>query len=169
MKFFDLFSKTKTKVEAVEVEVVNDVKKLIVEVEVDFKKEFDVARQAALTANTEIERIKADLQIALAKSRNLHQVAIDSAKAAQAAAEADIAKFKQAVEFHQSDLDSHLNQIMQAIKPDETGVVNNITESAAEVVPAPQPVAAPVAEPVVETVPELTMAQQFAAAQTNNQ
>ena len=54
--------------------------------------------------NKRVNKIKADLQDALAKAAKVHQEAIDAANAAKAAAEAEVERFKALAEAHSKDL-----------------------------------------------------------------
>jgi hypothetical protein len=76
---------------------------------------FEQAREAALAANDEVNRLKADLQIALTAARDLHQTAVDAAQAAQAAAEADVARFKAMVVAHTADAATQASQIIAPV------------------------------------------------------
>ena len=73
---------------------------------------FDKTRQAALSANDEVNKLKADLQTALAKAANLHQAAVDAANAARAAAEADVARYAALAAAHAADLATQQSQIV---------------------------------------------------------
>ena len=79
----------------------------------DIKKSFDSARAEALAANGIVAKLKADLQAALVRSRDLHQIAVDAATAAQAAAEADAARFKSLAAAHAVDLATQASQIVE--------------------------------------------------------
>ena len=59
-----------------------------------------------------VNALKADLQTALVKARDLHQAAMNAASAAQAAAEADVAKFKAMVAAHAADMNTQASQIV---------------------------------------------------------
>ena len=145
----NLFSKAKS----VEENVVTSVENAGTAVASEFKKVeqfilgeektvFDKTREAALTANADVNKLKADLQVALTKAAELHQAAVDAANAARIAAEADVEKFKTLAAAHAADLATQSSQI---IAP----VVAEIKEEVA-----------PVIEP--------SMAQQFAVAQADS-
>jgi hypothetical protein len=130
--------------------VVGELKKVEQFVLGEEKNVFDKTREAALTANADVAKLKAALQDALVKSRDLHQAAIDAAAAAQAAAEADVARFKALAIAHAADLATQASQIV-------------------ETPTAPVVEVSPVEDPAVTTpVVEPSMAQQFAAAQANS-
>lgn len=77
----------------------------------DINGAFDKSRKAALAANAEVNQLKADLQTALTKARDLHQLAVQAAADAQAAAEADVARYKAAVAAHTADMNTQASQI----------------------------------------------------------
>jgi hypothetical protein len=77
----------------------------------DVKTIFEQAKAAALVGNATVNKLKADLQDALARSRDLHQQAIDAANTAIKSAEEDLIKFKSAVVAHTSDLKAQASQI----------------------------------------------------------
>jgi cell division septum initiation protein DivIVA len=79
----------------------------------DVKGAFEQSRQAALDANVEVNTLKAQLQDALVRARDLHQAAVDAANAAVAAAEADVVRFKAAAAAHAADLATQASQIIQ--------------------------------------------------------
>mgnify|MGYP003341645249 FL=1 len=101
-----------SKAKSVETAVVNEVKKVEGFVLGEVNTAFDKTRQAALSANDEVNKLKADLQTALAKAANLHQVAVDAANAARAAAEADVARYAALAAAHAADLVTQQSQIV---------------------------------------------------------
>ena len=107
-KLMGIFGKAKT----VETAVVNEVKKVEGFVLGEVNTAFDKTRQAALSANDEVNKLKADLQTALAKAANLHQAAVDAANAARAAAEADVARYAALAAAHAADLATQQSQIV---------------------------------------------------------
>ena len=131
-----------SKAKSVETAVVNEVKKVEGFVLGEVNTAFDKTRQAALAANDEVNKLKADLQTALAKAANLHQAAVDAANAARAAAEADVAKFAAAASAHSADL-----------------ATQSSTQTITPAAPAPAPVAdAPAAD--ASTPASITPTQQ---------
>lgn len=78
---------------------------------------FRKAKQEALDANAEVTQLKSDLQVALSKAANLHQAAIDAAKAAQAKAEQDVADLKAAIIAHTNDMNTQSSQIINKPAP----------------------------------------------------
>jgi len=122
--------------------VVTEFKKIETAIAGEEKNLFDKTREAALAANADVNKLKADLQDALTKAANLHQAAVDAANAARAAAEADVERFKALAAAHAADLATQSSQIVA-------------------------PVVAEVKEEVASVV-EPTMAQQFAAAQSDS-
>lgn len=125
------------KAKSVETAVVAEVKKVEKFVVGESKNLFDQAHEDAVAANVEVNRIKASLQDALNRATALHQAAVDAAQAAQAAAEADVARFKALADAHAKDLATQASQII-----------------------APPPAPAPVVEepvPVVEVPAETTV------------
>ena len=101
-----------SKAKSVETAVVNEVKKVEGFVLGEVNTAFDKTRQAALAANDEVNKLKADLQTALAKAANLHQAAVDAANAARAAAEADVARYAALAAAHAADLATQQSQIV---------------------------------------------------------
>jgi hypothetical protein len=99
MGFFS--TKVEPMIEKVETAFFNDVHSV-----------FGMAKTAALDANAEVLKLKADLQAALAKAKDLHQEAINAAQAVQAKAEQDIADMKSAISAHTADLNTHASQII---------------------------------------------------------
>ena len=83
----------------------------------DAKALFEKAKTDALEGNAVVSKLKADLQEALTKSRDLHQQAIDAATTAIKAAEADLARFKAAVAAHTSVLKVQSSQIVAPPAP----------------------------------------------------
>jgi len=106
-----------SKVETAAKEIENEVKTLISSADADVKNLFDRARADALAANAEVNRLKAELQTALAKAASLHQAAVNAAAAAQAAAEADVVKFKAAIAAHTADMNTQASQITPSAAP----------------------------------------------------
>ena len=135
--------KAKTTVQEVETVAVAEIKKIVHTAEQDVKTTFTRAREAALAANNEVNRLKAELQTALSRSRDLHQAAVTAAVAAQQAAEAEIVKFKQAIAAHTADMNTQGSQVVASPSQPEDDTIPTLTTLA----------------------PVLTMAQQFAAAQ----
>jgi len=111
--------------ETVEHEIVTDVEDVIVPViqsvdrfiEPEVKRIFDAMHSAAMAANTEVNDLKNKLADALAKARDLHKTAADAAVAAQAAAEAEVAKYKSAVSAHFADMNTQGGQIIVQAPP----------------------------------------------------
>jgi hypothetical protein len=97
----NLFNKAETEAKTVETFILGEV-----------KTNFDQARTDALAANETVNKLKADLQLALIAARDLHQTAVDAAAAAQAAAEADVARFKAMVAAHTADMNTQAAQIV---------------------------------------------------------
>jgi len=95
----------------------SEIQKLETSLVADIKGTFDKARADALSANDEVNRLKADLQVALTKARDLHQIAVDSANAARAAAEADVERFKALAAAHAADLATQSSQIVTPADP----------------------------------------------------
>lgn len=126
----NLFGKAK----AVETVIVNDIKKVEQFVVGEAKTAFDKTRADALAANVEVDRLKDALQSALTRATQLHQAAIDAASAAQAAAEADVARFKALAAAHAADLATQAGQI---IAPAPAPVVEVPAETTIDA-PAPQ-------------------------------
>jgi len=102
-----LFGKAKS----VETAVVAEVKKVEKFVIGEAKSVFEKAHDDAVAANKEVNAIKESLQDALARAAELHQIAVDAASAAQAAAEADVARFKALADAHAKDLVTQSSQI----------------------------------------------------------
>lgn len=102
------FGKAKT----VENAVIAEVKKVEKFVVGEAKNTFDQAHEDAVAANIEVNRIKTSLQDALTRATELHQVAVDAASAAQAVAEADVARFKALAAAHVADLTTQASQII---------------------------------------------------------
>jgi hypothetical protein len=88
--------------------------------EADVHAVFAKAKQAALDANAEVNRLKAELQDALTKARDLHQVAADAAADAAAKAKADAIAFEAAVTAHTADANTQASQITVAQAPVST-------------------------------------------------
>jgi multidrug resistance efflux pump len=110
-KLMCMFGKAKQEVVAVEAEVKAEV--------VSTEKEiFEQAHAAALTANAEVNKIKEELQQALAKAATLHQKAIDAAAAAKSIAESEVERFKILVDAHSRDLATQTS--VQTIAPAES-------------------------------------------------
>jgi chromosome segregation ATPase len=100
------------------------VQKIESTLEADVHAVFAKAKQAALDANSEVAKIKSDLQTALAKAADLHQEAIKLAGIAQAKAEQDIADLKSAIQAHTNDANTLKSQIIAKPAPAvETPVV----------------------------------------------
>jgi hypothetical protein len=78
----------------------------------DFRKTIELAKNKALAANALVNKLKADLQDALVAARDAHQEAVTAAQAAQAAAEADVEKFKAMVIAHTADMNTQASQIV---------------------------------------------------------
>lgn len=97
--------------------VKTEVEKIDVALSADVKSAFEATRTEALAANDLVNALKADLQTALVKARDLHQVAMNAASAAQAAAEADVAKFKAMVAAHAADMNTQASQIVAPPAP----------------------------------------------------
>jgi len=83
-------------------------------IEDDVHAVFAKARQAALDANADVNRLKAELQTALVKARDLHQEAIEAATAAAAKAEQDAQQLRAAISAHTKDMNIQANQIVTA-------------------------------------------------------
>jgi uncharacterized protein involved in exopolysaccharide biosynthesis len=83
----------------------------------DIKVSFEKAHSDAVAANKEVTDLKAALQDALTRATNLHQIAVDAAKAAQASAEADVARFKALADAHAADLITQQSQIIAPPAP----------------------------------------------------
>jgi len=81
-------------------------------VESDVKYAFDTAHTAAINANLEVNRIKAELVAALATACDLHRVAVAAATSAAAAAEADMIKYHALIAAHASDLKAQSGQVV---------------------------------------------------------
>jgi len=111
------FNLVKNEVATVEAAVVKEIGKIETALTADLKGTFDQARTDALSANALVNKLKADLQDALVKARDLHQIAVDAATAAQAAAEADAARFKALAAAHAADLATQAGQIVAAPAP----------------------------------------------------
>lgn len=90
----------------------------------DAKYLYEKAHQEALVANQEVVRLKALLQDALVKSRDLHQAAINAAQEASKVAEAEFNKLKQAVAAHTADFNTQHSQIVGSTSQ----VSSNISE-----------------------------------------
>lgn len=99
-------------VDTIETTVIGEIAKVENVVVADVKSVFEKARTEALVANGVVNALKADLQTALAKARDLHEVAIKAAAEAQAAAEADVAKFKAAIVAHTADKNTQASQVV---------------------------------------------------------
>lgn len=110
MGFFSSVKQEVCKVEA----VVEKVEQLV---ETDVHAAFAKAKQAALSANAEVAKLKSDLQVALAKAADLHQKAIDAATAAQAKAEQDVADMKAAIAAHTADMNTQASQLTNKTLP----------------------------------------------------
>jgi len=83
-------------------------------IEDDVHAVFAKARQAALDANAEVTRLKAALQDALVKARDLHQEAVDAATRAAEKAEQDAQQLRAAVIAHTKDMNTQAGQIVSA-------------------------------------------------------
>lgn len=105
------------KAKSVETAVVAEVKKVEKFVIGEAKGAFDKAHDDAVAANKEVNAIKASLQEALNRATVLHQAAVDAAQAAQAAAEADVARFKALADAHAKDLATQASQIVAPPAP----------------------------------------------------
>jgi hypothetical protein len=79
--------------------------------EPDVHEIFAQARQAALDANAEVTRLKAQLQDALRRARDLHSEAVDAAAAAAAQAEQDAQQLRAAMAAHAKDMSTQASQI----------------------------------------------------------
>jgi ATP-dependent protease HslVU (ClpYQ) peptidase subunit len=77
----------------------------------DAKILFERSRKLAIETNAEVSLLKTQLQDALKKSRDAHQETIIQGARAIADAEAEIAKFKQLIIAHTSDLAAQTAQI----------------------------------------------------------
>jgi hypothetical protein len=99
--FKEMLTKTEQEVQHIEQEVIADAKSL-----------FEKARADAIASNAEVSKLKADLQIALARSRDLHQAAVEAAQNAVKSAEDDLVKLRQAVVAHTSDFKAQASQIV---------------------------------------------------------
>ena len=113
MGFFDKFKAVEQTVKKVEDIVVEEVKTI----ELDAKGLFEKAKAEAIAANGEVNRLKAELQLALVKARDLHQVAADAAAKAAEVAEADAAKLKAAISAHMADFKTQANQVIVTPAP----------------------------------------------------
>ena len=153
-KLANAFSKAKS-VEETVVSKIEAVEQIVIKEEKDI---FDKTREAALAANADVDKLKSALQDALSKSRDLHQAAIDAAAAAQAAAEADVVRFKELAVAHAADLAVQESQIVIPLLA-PVSELSPVEEIATIVEGAPE-VTTPVMEP--------SMAQQFAAAQADS-
>ena len=91
--------------------IAKTVEEKVVETVVDTKTLLDQKRQKALNANNVVNKIKKDLQNALIDARDFHLAAIKVAQEAQAAAEADIVKFKSWITAHMADVNTLNKQI----------------------------------------------------------
>jgi len=123
-----LFSKFKN----IETSFVNEVEHLEQVIVADAKGLFEKARQEALSANDEVNRLKTELQTALIKARDLHEVAMKAASDAVQQAEADVVRFKQAVIAHGNDLKTQASQIVTPPAPVATA---DTTDPIANAVP----------------------------------
>jgi hypothetical protein len=151
-----LFSKAKN----VETTVVSDVKSIEQEVVTDVKGAFEKARTDAVTADSEVDKLKADLQEALARASQLHQNAIDAAKVAQEAAEAEVARLKGMVA-------EHTDSLAEQSSPVTISAPAPVEEAPAPAVePTPEPTPEVVAEPTPEPTPTPAPAVEPAPAQT---
>jgi hypothetical protein len=99
----------------VETAVVAEVKKVEKFVVGEAKDVFERAHNNAVAANKEVNAIKASLQEALARAAELHRAAVDGAQAAQAVAEADVARFKALAVAHLADLETQASQIVTPV------------------------------------------------------
>jgi uncharacterized protein involved in exopolysaccharide biosynthesis len=99
----------------VETAVVAEVKKVEKFVVSEAKDAFERAHNNAVAANKEVNAIKASLQDALARATELHRAAVDGAQAAQAVAEADVARFKALAVAHLTDLETQASQIVTPV------------------------------------------------------
>jgi hypothetical protein len=111
------FSNAVSKAKDIEGTIVKDFQKFENLIVSDVKKDFESARADALAANELVNKLKADLQAALTKARDLHQVAVDAATAAAQAADADSAKFKALAAAHAADLATQASQIIAPPAP----------------------------------------------------
>jgi len=107
-----LFTSTEKKIADSLVSVFTKAKEIENSIFTDVKDSFEKARTEALAVNDEVNKLKAELQIVLAKSASLHQAAVAAAQAAQAAAEADVERFKAAVIAHTSDMNTQTSQLI---------------------------------------------------------
>lgn len=105
-------TKSKADIKSAEDFVITELNKAEQVLSADVKVTFDAARKEAIAANELVNKLKADLQSALIKARDLHQTAVDAAIAAQQAAEADVAKFKAMAAAHAADLATQASQIV---------------------------------------------------------
>jgi hypothetical protein len=119
-KIADALVGTFSKAKEVEGAVVAEIKKVEQFVIGESKQVFDKAHDDAMAANMEVNRIKTSLQDALTRATQLHQAAVDAATAAQAAAEADVARFKVLAAAHAADLATQASQIIAPPAPAET-------------------------------------------------
>jgi hypothetical protein len=136
------FSKAKEVETTVQTTVIADVEKVEQLIVKEEKSVFDETRQAALDANSEVNKLKADLQSAMAKAAQLHQDAVNAANAAREAAEADVAKFKAMASAHTADLVTQTTA--QTIVPVQVAQPAPVVEAPTPVVEAPTPVTTPV-------------------------
>ena len=116
------FTKVESEIQQIEQVVLGDVKGA-----------FEKAHSDAVAANKEVTELKAQLQEALARATKLHQLAIDAAAAAQASAEAEVARFKSLVVAHTADLATQASQI---ITPAPAPVTDTPTPPAVTFTPA---------------------------------
>lgn len=105
--FLNIFSEAKTE----EKKAIQLVDTFVEEVETDAKILFERSRKLAIETNAEVSLLKTQLQDALKKSRDAHQETIIQGARAIADAEAEIAKFKQIIIAHTSDLAAQTAQI----------------------------------------------------------
>jgi hypothetical protein len=89
-------------------------------IEDDVHAVFAKARQDALDANAEVTRLKAALQDALVKARDLHQEAVNAATRAAEKAEQDAQQLRAAVTAHMADAKTQGSQVTVAPAPVST-------------------------------------------------
>ena len=113
MGFFDKFKAVEQTAKKVENIVIEEVKA----VELDAKSLFEKAKADAIAANGEVNRLKAELQSALARARDLHQAAAEAAQKAADAAEADAVRLKAAISAHLADFKTQASQVIAPPAP----------------------------------------------------
>ena len=114
MGFFSTLKGDVTQAEARVEAIMNRVEETI---EQDVHALYARAHEAAIEANLQVNRLKADLQLALKKAADLHAVAVKAAQDAQADAEAQVAKLKSAVVAHTQDMNTQANQVVVIPEP----------------------------------------------------